>query len=560
MAVLPIRVQTIGGFQMTDAGGQDLTPRGAKTRGLLAILLLTPDRRRSRRWIETKLWSDRGPEQASGSLRQALTEIRRCLGEASDKLQADREHVALATDAFVVDLDYDPQAATAQINEGRELLEGLDVRDPEFESWLREQRSILETGLSTASQLTHSGTGNLATSPNQSGLISGALGATQAARFTLTLEPSSDGARVENLVALSLANQVGRLISEYAIVDIIAPGTAQAQLSPAQEGLRLRVDVIADDRQTNLLARLEAADRPQILWSNQASVRGTGPAIMEDAQFSRLAHNAAETALDLIPRLVESDSSLFRAEALTARAMREMFSFDGGRLRVADGMLNEAAQISPTPQLDAWRALVRMFMVVERTEVDNDELRREANEFARRALDEATGNAMVLAIVGKVRVLLDGDVAGGGALATDAVRLSPGNPIGLSGLATAMMRDGHCGEAVKLAERGRLIARNSPYVHWWGLFSCLAQIANGDFENAILSAEAVNARAPNFRAPLRHLYALYTHSGNLEGAAQVKERLSRFEPGFSLELIREDPTYPAGVLRSSPLIRLQDLV
>ena len=25
----------------------------------------------------------------------------------------------------------------------------------------------------------------------------------------------------------------------------------------------------------------------------------------------------------------------------------------------------------------------------------------------------------------------------------------------------------------------------------------------------------------------------------------------RFEPGFSLELIREDPTYPAGVLRSS---------
>lgn len=560
MALLPIRVQTIGGFQMTDAGGQDLTPRGAKTRGLLAILLLTPDRRRSRRWIEAKLWSDRGTEQASGSLRQALTEIRRCLGTESDKLHADREHVALASDAFILDLDFDPDTATAQLNEGRELLEGLDVRDPEFESWLREQRSTLDNSAAATSGMVPAVAGSLTGSLPPGGLLGSALGAAQTARFTLTLEPSSDGARVENLVALSLANQVGRLISEYAIVDIIGPGAARAQLGPAQEGLRLRVDVIADDRQTNLLARLEAADRPQILWSNQASVRGTGPAIMEDGQFSRLAHNAAETALDLIPRLVEADSSLFRAEALTARALREMFSFDGGRLRIADGMLNEAAQISPTPQLDAWRALVRMFMVVERTEVDEEELRQEAGEFARRALDEAAGNALVLGIVGKVRVLLDGDVAGGGALATDAVRLSPGNPVGLSGLATAMMRDGHCGEAVNLAERGRLIARNSPYVHWWGLFCCLAHIANGDYANAIMAAEAVNARAPNFRAPLRHLYALYTHSGDIEGAARVSEKLRRFEPEFSLKLIREDPTYPAGVLRSSPLIRLQDLI
>ncbi len=540
MGMTRISVTTIGGFRMADASGRDLTPKSAKARGLLAILCLTPDRRRTRRWLESRLWSDRGPEQASGSLRQALTEIRRHLGPDRTLLLADREEVMLQADAFLVDLDSEPEATRQALGQGRELLEGLDVRDGEFQNWLCDERRRLKSG----SQDPRNSKGVLpATSEN----------------LTLELLPSVDGAREENLLALALANLAGKLVSEFAVIDVIAPGAAQARVGGPGNGLRLRVDTIADKRRMHLLVRLEATASRQQLWSSHASVAGSGPEFLESAEFSHLAHHAAETALLLIPKLVGSDSEMLRAEAMMVRAMREMFTFDVARLRVAEGLLAETDRIAPSGRANAWRSLLRMFMFVERTEADQQLLRDEAEHFSARALEAEGDNSLVKAIVGKVRVLANGDVTGGAALAKDALSLNQSNPIGLSGLAAALMRGGRLDEALTLAQRGTHIARNSPFIHWWELFSCLAKIANGDFKGAISNAEAAHVRAPNFRAPLRHLYALYLHSDNPEAAHGVKTRLRALEPEFSLQNIRDNPGYPAGVLRASPLIALQDV-
>src|SRR5258708_13877155 len=76
-----LRIALIGAFRVLAPDGEDLTPRGRKARALLAILALTPTRRRSRAALQDKLWSDRGPEQGADSLRQTLTEIRWALGD-----------------------------------------------------------------------------------------------------------------------------------------------------------------------------------------------------------------------------------------------------------------------------------------------------------------------------------------------------------------------------------------------------------------------------------------------------------------------------------------------
>src|SRR5215204_6707828 len=76
-----LRISVIGAFRVLAHDGEDLTPRGRKARAVLALLALTPTRRRSRSALQDKLWSDRGPEQGAASLRQALTEIRRAFGE-----------------------------------------------------------------------------------------------------------------------------------------------------------------------------------------------------------------------------------------------------------------------------------------------------------------------------------------------------------------------------------------------------------------------------------------------------------------------------------------------
>ena len=67
-----LRICVIGEFRVLTPDRQDLTPRGRKARALLAILALTPTRRRSRSALQDKLWSDRGHEQGAASLRGAL--------------------------------------------------------------------------------------------------------------------------------------------------------------------------------------------------------------------------------------------------------------------------------------------------------------------------------------------------------------------------------------------------------------------------------------------------------------------------------------------------------
>ena len=73
-------IRLVGVFEVRDDQGRDCTPRGSKARAILAMLCQTPDRLRARRWLEGRLWSDRGADLASGSLRQALMEIRKALG------------------------------------------------------------------------------------------------------------------------------------------------------------------------------------------------------------------------------------------------------------------------------------------------------------------------------------------------------------------------------------------------------------------------------------------------------------------------------------------------
>ena len=125
----------LGPLCLRDAAGVDLTPRGRKSQGLLALVAVSPALRRSRSWLQDKLWSDRPQEQGSASLRQCLTEVRASLGRHVDCLMTDRGWVALDPARVHVLAERD-QAELDDV----EFLEGLDIRDPEFEHWVRDQR------------------------------------------------------------------------------------------------------------------------------------------------------------------------------------------------------------------------------------------------------------------------------------------------------------------------------------------------------------------------------------------------------------------------------------
>ena len=107
-----MQICLLGGFEVTAADGRNLTPPGRKLRALLACLALPPGKPWPRERLIEFLWGDRLDEQGRGSLRNALMELRRILGEPSPIL-ADRHTATLDPVLATVDAVQFEQLARA---------------------------------------------------------------------------------------------------------------------------------------------------------------------------------------------------------------------------------------------------------------------------------------------------------------------------------------------------------------------------------------------------------------------------------------------------------------
>jgi TolB-like protein/DNA-binding SARP family transcriptional activator len=144
-----VQMCLLGAFAVIGPDGKNITPTGQKAQALLALVATSEHGVRSRVWLCDKLWSDRESEQAFANLRQALRHIRKCLGPHADVIEADRLSIRIRLDLVDLDLLALTEGRSSQM-EGvaalrdsidAEFLEGIDIRDPEFEEWLTTERS-----------------------------------------------------------------------------------------------------------------------------------------------------------------------------------------------------------------------------------------------------------------------------------------------------------------------------------------------------------------------------------------------------------------------------------
>src|SRR5688572_7370817 len=143
-----LTVRLLGPVAVRAADGRDLTPPGKKLRALLACLALSNGKGWGREKLAALLWSDRDEEQARASLRQALAELRRLLGEPSP-LRADRETIAFDPAIAVVDVvEFERLAAGGQLEHAAslyrgDLMDGQIPSDAGFAAWLAIERTRL---------------------------------------------------------------------------------------------------------------------------------------------------------------------------------------------------------------------------------------------------------------------------------------------------------------------------------------------------------------------------------------------------------------------------------
>lgn len=527
-----LTLRLIGPLRLLRHDGTDVTPRGAKAQGLLALLGVSPGLRRSRAWLKDKLWSDREEEQASASLRQVLSLLRRGVATEAPWLVSQGHWVVL--DGSQVTVALHPAPGDVEISgEPSEFCEGLDIADPEFEDWIRDQRMAWSDRLAEAiaPMTARFAPPALAEPPLETAIL-------------LVAPPQNPEASLRALTSLissEVAGQVARMGGATVLIEDLGARP------PAGNAVRLQTRAMRIGDRAVVQAEFCDPVRGTLLWTSSRTIRlGPGGGSVSEMEALVAAITAAAT--------LQMGREAGRAAA-SYRALRQVFAFDPERLWNSDKALATAAETDGAPVLQAWRAHLRVISLIERLATDRGRVAQEAMDLAFHALEDDPLNPIVNAIAADVALHIENRPVKAATLAQLGVDLDPASPITHASLAQALARLGQAPAAHVEALRGLRLSVGQPNQAWWHMRCSVTAVRCGRIEAAIRFAQVAHELSPEFKAPLRFLAALRFHLHDEAGALKALLALKALEQDFSLDLMGSD-SYPLATLRSAGLLEV----
>jgi hypothetical protein len=517
---------------------------------MLALLATSPSLRRSRAWLQDKLWSDSSQEKGAASLRQTIHRLKEAAGCGSDWLISESRHVALDPGRISVVID-PPVAVAGVFIEHPEFCEGLDIADPEFEDWIRDQRLAFEERLQE----------QVERGSARSGVIPPAalLGGLATPVATTSLRTPSEVASVFVASVNSDDRGVASLLRMFSSQIAMAVGrTGGARIHMEDEGATLRPGAI---RLSIDGARLGAKLMLQARVSEQGTLKWSNSHLMplgadETEGSTSLEGFVSEVTTAIMYHIgrseVRDDRYGIRAGY---RALLDLFSVDPSNLQKCETSFSATTEGPALSIHRAWRAQIRVISVVERVATDPQTAAGEAIELISQSLAEDPDNSIVNAVAADVAVRFQDSPLKAVHLAGLAVERDPFSPYTRSASSQALAWLGQQHEAHREALYALRLAVALPDQSWWLMRCCMTAVRCGLYADAVRYAQTAHELAPLFRPPLRFLAALRFHSGEEALAVDALLKLKALEPDFSLRLM-ESPDYPAHSLRVTELIRI----
>ena len=507
MADVLLRLRFYGPFRAFDAAGNDVTPKSRKGQGVLAALGTSDDMLRTRRWLQEVLWSDRTPEQAGGSLRQTLTELRKCLAPCGDVLQADRNAIWLNPDFVATDLD-DPEPKS------HTFLEGLDVRDPKFSEWREAQcRKPVHRPLP---------------------------GAQPGVRFRCRGDGSNGG-----VIGSIVADQLGHSLEEQ----------VSSWLVDRQGDVEVKCDLTELGPSNILTVKVTHEGTGTLLYSGYREYQGNPSQALVAGFLAELVHETVGRVVSKLPRVLGLDRPEVMAAGFANVAINRLGSFETGKLIEADQLFERAYAADGNGLYLAWRAFVRMAQVVDQDKAVAPELLEEVEALLSKALESSPYNSVALSLVSLTRNMLFDDHGTALELAKMATQVNTNGLLAKQSLAVAASTDGDPDSAYQASRLCQSALGVDGLRHLWDLYHALVCIRAGKLKEATVSAERAAHASTFFAAPRRQLLSLYLASGDETAAMQTLQELKDLDPAFSLDRYFNDEDYPVMTLRKAGLLQ-----
>lgn len=549
-----VTLHLVGPFRIIGSEGANRTPRGRKACALLAMLALAPEKARARKWLQDKLWSDRGEDQGAQSLRQTLSEIRRALGRDQDCFLSDGPILALDAGRVRIEVAPGPGwAADTDAHGEHVLLEGLDtIRDPEFEHWLGEQRARFAAKTETARRLP--------AAPEPFG--PGRREAAPVPPLRLILEEAREvGSPRDAMAASALADIVTKAITDICHVEVldhrggVSAPASQASMPPAAHGLSLRSGVVHDAG--GAMWRLVLADpsSQRLIGAVTAQQHEPGGLNLDDVTVLRELNHIVDMAVSSLTAPAGAKDRE-TASVLCRQAVEHLTRLTYGDFLIADRLFERASNIGePRGLYLAWRGYLRIFMLIESRLGERQKLVEEATGFIRHALEREPRNSLVAAFAAHVHAFMRRSYVAAYELALRSVQLNRANALGWACLGVAECHLGKTQIGYRHALMAREIAGATPLRFQIDGLSCVASAMAGNLDQAVLCAEASHALSPRFAFALRYMAALYLLQNQRDKSWAAVRSLQRFEPDFSYDRLR-DAAYPVAGLHRARLVAL----
>lgn len=515
-----MRLQLNGPFRIFDDQDRDVTPKGIKERGLLALLLLSPGQRRTRAWLQDKLWSERTPEQASGSSRQALSNVRKALGPLGAGLLSDRSAVWIAP-LIPIDDGFDPRMG--------ELLDDIDISDPEFSDWLRALRMQQEV---VPPRPINAAPTAIVPKHRSIALI-----------CRIDRSKTTRGAFILRALSQRIATGLG-LLSD---LDVIEMDAEDRLVTDDQPVARVELECLDDSETAFVLLRVTGSPNRRIVWSGRLSLAPQITDIWEAEDVSRAVNRAVQAVADT----VATTPGLASLAAIN-RAIRRVFEFDRAGLAKADELLSAPMAGEVQGLALAWRGFVRLTETLEFRESDPVK-KAEALAFIHDALNAAPDHPIVLSLASQITLRLTGDLDRACFLANRAVEQGDDNPYALDALCQTLVVQRRHDEANRAALRAQRNASGLPHSFSWDLLACFTTLSVGDSAAAFDMALSSHRKMPFYRPALRYLTVLSSLADRPDDAERYAGQLRRLEPDFTVQLLLRD-SYPVATLRDLGLI------
>ena len=520
-----VRIHVFGAFCVTGPDGDDLTPRSEKGQALLALLLTAPQHKRTRSWLQDKLWSRSDPARGATNLRQVLATLRRALGHWDYLLQADRRTVWL--DATLVRSDW--------------MIARRTTRLP---SWKGSTSTIPNSA------------------PGWRPCAAGRRRARSAARFPRhrATKPGAGASRSTGRprrVGLSPISKPNS--SPFSPGACWKPASRRSRPPATTRAIRWQSMFRWRSRRSAKAAtacgfRVLRPERRRILWSTAETIRIAPAAVGDTPSLMALVANAQAAIMREISREADLPPGLDPESRVLARSAQRVFSFDADTLTRTDRSLTELQDGRERGVVLAMRAQISVIRDIERLSAAPQETAEQGLYLAAKAIEADPFNSQVLSAAANAQVFLKWDIDTGAELAEMALHTNRSNPLAWWAQANVALYTQSFDRALECAMTATQLARGTPLQFWCQFQLGLAALAAGQLELARRSLETSAAIAPSFRPPRRYLLALYAHLGQMGRASRMAKDLAALEETFSLDAFARDHDYPVSLARRMGLI------